>query len=70
VVWSRDKILKVLAHAGFELKRHGANHDIYHREGHPNPVPVPRHRGDLRPGTADKILKLAGLTIEQAEDLA
>ncbi len=39
---------------------HGGRHDIWVKDGFP-PVAVPRHKGDLKKGTAKSILKAAGL---------
>lgn len=39
-------------------------HDIYAHPDKPGKVPVPRGRGDLAPGTARVIARLAGWTKE------
>ncbi len=51
-------LIDVLKQNGFELYRHGSNHDIY-RKGK-NSIAVPRHR-EINEETAKGILKEAGL---------
>ena len=53
------ELLAVLKAAGFVLKRHGASHDIY--SNGVVDLAVPRHKKELRTGTAEGILKEAGL---------
>ncbi len=48
-----------LKQAGFG-KRSGGKHHIWEKPGYP-PIPVPRHKGDIPPGTARNILKHAKL---------
>lgn len=52
------KIRKRLKKEGWELQRHGAEHDIY-RHPKKGDVAVPRHR-ELSPGVARTIAKKAG----------
>jgi predicted RNA binding protein YcfA (HicA-like mRNA interferase family) len=52
-----------------QLKRHGANHDLYQVPGVNRPVSIPRHKGDLPTGTARAILRQLGLTEEEARKL-
>ncbi|BCP51421.1 hypothetical protein K32_00380 [Kaistia sp. 32K] len=54
----RAKIIARLTREGWELYRHGADHDIYRHPAHPHPVILPRHR-TLTPGVARNIAKLA-----------
>lgn len=56
---TKREIEKLLKEAGFE-KLSGGRHDIWKKLGFP-PIPVPRHKGDIKPGTAKKILKDAGI---------
>ena len=51
-------LIKTLEENGFEIERHGSNHDIY-RKGK-NSIAVPRHR-EINEDTARGILKEAGL---------
>jgi len=55
---SRSKVVARLVREGWELARHGANHDIY-RHGTKGIVAVPRHR-ELSPGVARSIARAAG----------
>jgi len=55
---SRTKIIRRLEQEGWELARHGSEHDLYRRPERPVIV-VPRHR-TLSPGVARAIAKTAG----------
>ena len=39
----RQQTIKQLSASGYELKRHGANHDIYYNPQTHSTVPVKRH---------------------------
>ncbi len=39
----RDQALKELYAAGYTLKRHGANHDIYSNPKYKSTIPIKRH---------------------------
>ena len=54
----RKDLIKVLTENGYELYRHGSNHDIY-RKGK-KCIPIPRH-GEINEMTAKDIKKEAGL---------
>ena len=41
--------------------RHGSSHDIWQSPVSGNQFTIPRHRGELRIGTVNNILKEAGL---------
>ena len=56
---TKREIEKLLRDAGFD-KKSGGRHDIWVKTGYP-PIPVPRHKGDIPPGTTRSILKSAGL---------
>lgn len=53
------EIERLLKAAGFN-KYVGGKHDIWKKDNFP-PIPVPRHKGDIPPGTARNILKYAGI---------
>jgi predicted RNA binding protein YcfA (HicA-like mRNA interferase family) len=56
---TRRELDRRLHKAGWTIK-HGANHDLaVSPEG--KKIALPRHRGDIPSGTADNILKAAGL---------
>lgn len=54
----RRDLIKTLTDNGFELFRHGSNHDIY-RNGNIQ-ITIPRHK-EINEDTAKGILKEAGL---------
>ncbi len=55
------ELIKKLEQAGFTFDRANGSHRIYKKEG-PKPITVPYHGNkDLKIGTANKILKDAGL---------
>ena len=56
--------IAALRRAGFTLDHHTGSHAILYKIGHPNPVVVPVHAGDLKPGTLRRIIKDAGLDVE------
>ncbi|MFI5347794.1 MAG: type II toxin-antitoxin system HicA family toxin [Elusimicrobiota bacterium] len=59
------EVLAALRRAGFLLHHQTGSHAILYKQGHPNPVTVPVHPGDLKPGTLRRIIQGAGLTIEE-----
>jgi predicted RNA binding protein YcfA (HicA-like mRNA interferase family) len=46
-----------LKNTGWSLERTQGSHDIWKHEKAKNKIAVPRHRGDLAPGTVRSILK-------------
>lgn len=56
---NRLKIVKRLTRDGWELARHGGEHDVYYHAIKPVVIQVPRHR-TISPGVARSIAKLAG----------
>ena len=54
----RRELINVLTKNGFELRRHGSNHDIY-RKGNKH-ISVPRHK-EINEDTANSIIKEAGI---------
>jgi predicted RNA binding protein YcfA (HicA-like mRNA interferase family) len=56
---NRRRIVARLEREGWELFRHGGDHDLYRRRGKPGMVAVPRHR-EISVGTARSIAKKAG----------
>ncbi len=57
--------LAALRRAGFIVDHQTGSHAILYKPGHPNPVTVPVHPGDLKSGTLRCIIKDAGLTVEE-----
>jgi predicted RNA binding protein YcfA (HicA-like mRNA interferase family) len=56
---NRAKVVAQLEREGWELARHGANHDVYSHPRMSGVIVVPRHR-TLSTGVAHKIAKIAG----------
>ena len=57
--------MAALRRDGFEIDHHTGSHAILYKAGHPNPVSVPEHSHDTKPGTLRRIIKDAGLTVEE-----
>lgn len=57
--------LAALRKAGFVLDHQTGSHAILYKPGHPNPITLPMHAGDVKPGTMRRIIRDAGLTIEE-----
>jgi len=49
------EVVRRLAEDGWELARRGKEHDIYQHPSKPGTVAVPRHPGDIKPGTLRSI---------------
>ncbi len=56
---NRNRIISRLVREGWELVRHGAEHDIFRKTGEARVIGVPRHR-ELSPGVARQIARTAG----------
>jgi len=54
--------------AGFEVKRQRGSHIILAKAGFPETLSVPDHK-ELKPGTLRALIRKAGLTIDQFEQL-
>jgi len=61
--------MAALRRAGFRVDHYTGSHAIMYKEGHPHPISVPDHRGDIKPGTLRQIIKDAGLAIEDFIEL-
>jgi predicted RNA binding protein YcfA (HicA-like mRNA interferase family) len=60
------KVMRALERAGFVCIRVSGSHHIYEHPARPDEiVPVPRHDRDLKRGTLQSILRLAGLTRDE-----
>lgn len=42
---------------GWSLERQKGDHDVWGHSSYPHKIAVPRHKGDLAPGTVRDILK-------------
>jgi len=60
---TKREVERLLRKAGFTRKG-GGKHDVWVKPGFP-PIPVPRHKGDIPPGTLRSILKHSGLEDER-----
>ncbi|MCQ2347916.1 MAG: type II toxin-antitoxin system HicA family toxin [Paludibacteraceae bacterium] len=58
-----SELLKILTPLGWQIKRHGANHDIYYNPRIPGrQIPIPRHQSEeVKPKTLQSILKASGI---------
>ena len=58
-----NELVKILTKNGWELKKHGGNHDkYYHSEKKDLYITIPRHGSqEVKNGTLNKILRDAGL---------
>jgi predicted RNA binding protein YcfA (HicA-like mRNA interferase family) len=63
VITDRREVVRLLEEHGFVCQG-GKKHDIFTKPGHPLPVPVPRHSGDLPKGTVASIWRRAGIKPE------
>lgn len=61
--------MKILAKAGWTESRHKGGHALLKRRDGTGRVIVPDHPGDLKDGTLRGILRQAGLTLEQFNEL-
>ena len=63
------EVVRVLERLGFHLIRQTGSHAVYHHADGRMTV-VPQHPGkDLAKGTLRKIIKAAGISVEEFEDL-
>ena len=56
-----SELIKKLKEFGCTLKRHGAKHDIWYNPNTGEELQVPRHKGEVKTGTAKEILKKANI---------
>lgn len=56
-----SELLKTLKQHDCSLVRHGSNHDIWFSPITNQQFAVPRHKSEIKPGTAKAILKSAGI---------
>ena len=56
-----SELLKRLREKNCQMVRHGSNHDIWESPVTGRRFSVPRHKTEVKTGTAEKILKDAGL---------
>lgn len=59
------ELARALAKAGFILSRQRGSHQIYRHSTTGKRISVPVHSGDMPHGTMRKILRDAGLTVEE-----
>ena len=69
-VLSGQNVIKALGKLGYTVDHQTGSHAILYKPGHPNPVTVPMHSGDMKSGPLRRILKDAGLTIAAFKDPA
>ncbi|MGD0950615.1 MAG: type II toxin-antitoxin system HicA family toxin [Candidatus Binatia bacterium] len=59
------EVVRVLKLAGFALDHTSGSHYYFRRPDRPRPVPVPFHRGDIKRGLLNEIIRQAGLTTDE-----
>ncbi|MCD6282355.1 type II toxin-antitoxin system HicA family toxin [bacterium] len=64
-----DKVIKILEKKGFVLDRVRGSHHVYYHPKTKRRTVVPRHRKVLPQGTLMEILKQAGITREELNDV-
>ena len=57
---TKRELEKLLKEARWEIIS-GTRHDMAVKDGTSTKIPIPRHKGDIPKGTANNILKAAGL---------
>lgn len=57
---TKKELEKILKKEGWKIVS-GAKHDMAVKKGTSTKIPIPRHKGDIPKGTANSILKDAGL---------
>lgn len=67
-VISARQAVAAFQRAGFEVKRQRGSHIIMTKADFPETLSVPDHR-ELKPGTLRALIRKAGLTIDQFEQL-
>ncbi len=63
------ELIKALEKAGFFIVRQSGSHIIMYKEGLLRPVPVPKHQKELKKSLQNKIIKEAGLTVDEIRRL-
>lgn len=63
------EVIAALRRAGFAVDHHTGSHAVMYKPGHPNPVSVPEHSRDMKPGTLHRIIKDAGLSVDEFRNL-
>ena len=67
-VISGREAVRVFQKAGWDLDRTKGSHMIYTKPGETKHLSIPKHR-TLKRGTLDKLIKAAGLTVQEFEEL-
>jgi predicted RNA binding protein YcfA (HicA-like mRNA interferase family) len=57
------EVIAALRRAGFVVDHQTGSHAIVYKPGHPNPITIPVHSGDMKSGTLRRIVKDAGLSV-------
>jgi len=66
---SSAQVIKILEKQGFVLDRVRGSHHIYYNENSKKRVIVPLHKKDLPKGTLLEILRQAGISKKELDDL-
>ena len=68
-VLTSKKLVKIIEKFGFSLDHKTGSHFIFYNEEHKKRVTIPYHTKDLPKGTILSILKQAGITKEEIENI-
>jgi predicted RNA binding protein YcfA (HicA-like mRNA interferase family) len=64
----RKDIVKHITNNGWNIERQKGDHDIFSHPKSPNKIAVPRHSGDIPPGTVRDIMKKMVVNEENIEE--
>ena len=62
-----NELLKLLKKNGCSLIRHGSNHDIWYSSVTEKHFAVPRHKKEIKSGTAAAILRDSGINTQKGD---
>ena len=68
-VLSPKRLIKIIEKLGFQLDHKTGSHFIFYNENNKKRVTIPYHTKDLPKGTILSILKQAGITKEEIENI-
>jgi len=61
-----SKVVKAFKNAGWHVKRQKGSHKILTKEGDPNILSIPIHKGKpIKQGLLKHLIKISGLTIDE-----
>jgi predicted RNA binding protein YcfA (HicA-like mRNA interferase family) len=60
--WSFADAVRAARERGWRFDRVSGSHYIFVKFGEPRDLPIPCHRGDLKPGTQRSIMRVLGIS--------